>query len=334
MNILYVVPNIKKVSGGPRTRVTLFKEVFKKQGGRVIEKGNKLSSSLMPRKINLVYVESATNRISIIDVICLIFLRLYSKQIIVFIRDAYIELFPEEYMSLRGKITLVFNKLSNFFLIYVSSSIAFPTQEMGMVFFKKNRFYPKRNYTDLPPGALMEPEKRALPDFSRKIGIMYLGSTQYQNSGFNKFIKFAEVYSSKYNFYVLSGDKGLDSLLSTTSIYYTKLHRKDIISFIHQKNIAFALHTRPRNNYDDITIPIKVLDFISLQIPFFSERHTPITKLLPADYDLFASFDDLDGIHNKIQSIQIENYRVYLDMLYQVSMNNTYDKRYQKLLAQ
>tara|TARA_R110000737_G_scaffold136663_2_gene167549 strand:- start:3053 stop:4057 length:1005 start_codon:yes stop_codon:yes gene_type:complete len=334
MNILYVVPDLKKVSGGPRTRISLFKGVFIKNGGEVIEKGNKLSSSLKPRRINLVYVESATNRISFIDVICLFFLRLYSKKVIVFIRDVYIELFPQDYSSFRGKITWFFNKVSNFYLTVISTSMVFPTKEMGEVFFEKNHFFPQREYADLPPGTLVEREKRLMPKFAQKIGILYLGSTQYQNSGFRKFINFAEEFGEFYNFFVLSGDKGLGTILSTTAIHLTTLHRNDIPNFIHQNNIAFALHTRPKNKYDDITFPIKVLDFISLQLPFFSERHLPLINLLSIEYDLFSSFDDLDCIHNKIQSIEIDKYKGYLNMLYKVSIENTYDKRYKKLLAQ
>lgn len=334
MNILYVVPDLKKVSGGPRTRISLFKGVFIKNGGEVIEKGNKLSSSLKPRRINLAYVESATNRISFIDIIGLFFLRLYSKKVIVFIRDVYIELFPQEYSSFRGRITWFFNKVSNFYLTVISTSMVFPTKEMGEVFFEKNRFFPQREYTDLPPGTLVEKEKRLIPNFKQKVGILYLGSTQYQNSGFRKFINFAEKYDGFYNFFVLSGDKGLGAILSTTTIHLTTVHRNDIPNFIHHNNIAFALHTRPKNKYDDITFPIKVLDFISLQIPFFSERHLPLINLLSVKYDLFSSFDDLDCIHNKIQSIDIEKYKEYLKMLHQVSIENTYDQRYKKLLAQ
>jgi len=334
MNILYVVPNLKKVSGGPRTRVSMFKEVFNQQGDQIIEKGNKLSRSLKPKKINMVYVESATNRVSFIDVICLFFLRSYSKKVIVFIRDVYIELFPHEYSSFRGKITWFFNKVSNFYLTLISTSMVFPTKEMGEVFFKKNHYFPKRDYSDLPPGTISEVRKRQMPNFTKKTGILYLGSTKYPNSGFKIFMTFQEKYKEFYNFFVLSGDQDLDVALSLSSVHLDKLDRKEIPEFILKNNISFAFHTRPRNVYDDITFPIKVLDFISLQIPFFSERHLPLTNLMPKNYDLFMSFDDLDFIHHKIQSIGIEKYKEYLEILYKVSTDNTYDKRYKKLLAQ
>ena len=64
----------------------------------------------------MVYVESATNRIALLDFLCLLLLRLRSKKVIVFIRDVYIEMFPEQYANPRAKITLIVNKLSNFYL--------------------------------------------------------------------------------------------------------------------------------------------------------------------------------------------------------------------------
>ena len=134
MNILYVVPDLTKVSGGPRTRISMFKQVFIKNNGIVIEKGKKLRLSIIPREIDLVYVESATNRIGFIDVICLFFLKIYSKKVVVFIRDIYIELFPEEYTSPRKRVTLIVNKLSNFYLTLIATSLVFPTEEMGKVF--------------------------------------------------------------------------------------------------------------------------------------------------------------------------------------------------------
>ncbi|MEQ8219572.1 MAG: hypothetical protein RH981_15140 [Arenibacter sp.] len=205
---------------------------------------------------------------------------------------------------------------------------------MGSIFFEKNRLFPKREYSDLPPGTISDVEKRQLPNFTRKMGILYLGSTRYPNSGFKTFMTFSEKYKESYNFFVLSGDQGLDLTLPLSSIHLDKLDRKEIPKFIQQNNIAYALHTRPRNMYDDITFPIKVLDFISLQIPFISERHLPLINLLSIKYDLFMSFDDLDFIHSKIQTIGIEKYKEYSEMLYQLSIENTYDRRYKKLLTQ
>lgn len=332
MNILYVIPDLNKVSGGPRTRITMFKQVFIKENGLVIEKGNKFFKSIIPRKINKVYVESATNRIRLIDVICLFFLRIYAKEIIVFIRDIYIELFPHEYDSVRNKITLVFNKLSNYYLTLISTSMVFPTKKMGLMFFDKNRTFPKRRFSDLPPGTIISEVIRPLPDFNKKIGVLYLGSTKYSNSGFDDFIEFSKKYAKNYNFFLLTGDKDMIQVLVRTPIKLDSVHRSKLSNYIKDNNIAFALHTRPRNNYDDLTFPIKVLDFISLKLPFFSEAHLPLVDLLGHEYSLFLNIKEYESIHLTIQNLSKEEYLHLLAFLNDIAIKNTYDKRYKKLL--
>mgnify|MGYP000244667428 CR=1 FL=1 len=331
-NSFYVVPNLNKVSGGPNTRINLFKSIFEAKGNHVFYKANKLRTIL--NKANIAYVESATNRIALIDIPALFFLRLRSKKTIVFIRDIYIELFPEEYNTFRGKITYLVNKLSNFYLTLIATSMVFPTKEMGDVFFEKNKFFPKRPFTDLPPGTHEITENRTQPNFSEKIGILYLGSLGYTNSGYQNFIDFAEKYKDEYNFYILSGDKDLKQKVAATHINLNKVPRKEIPQFISENNIAYAFHTRPRNIYDDLTFPIKVFDFLSFQLPFFSEKHIPLLHLLGNDYPLFASFENNEEIYRKIKNINQQEYQDLLNLLKETALNNTYDKRYKKLLEQ
>ena len=133
---------------------------------------------------------------------------------------------------------------------------------------------------------------------------------------------------------MLSGDKELKTHLLDSPINLNKVKREDISEYIQQHNIAYAIHTRPRNKYDDITFPIKILDFINLKLPFISEKHLPIKKLLGEEYDLFLSVKYFNSIHDKIQGIGEQQYRGYLHLFDEVSKRNTYDKRYKKLLNQ
>jgi hypothetical protein len=332
MNILYIVPDLQKVSGGPRTRISSFKEIFLKKGGKVIEKGSKLSRSIVPQRINLVYVESATNRVGIVDVICLFFLRIYSQKVIVFIRDIYVEMFPEKYSDLRGKFTRLANRISNYYLTLIATKLVFPTNYMGAMFFKINRCFPTRNYSSLPPGSRKEKTPHKPPDFTKKLGVLYLGSTRYVNSGFETFIDFSLKYSNSYSFYVLSGDNGMSDVNSTFPINFDSIKRDQIPDYIKQNNIAYAIHTRPRNKYDDITFPIKVLDFLSLGLPFISEQHKPIESLLSEKYPLFLDLKNKDEIHNKIKSISKEDYYYLLNLFKTISKENSYEKRYIELL--
>ena len=333
MNILYIVPDLKKVSGGPRTRISSFKEIFLKKGGKIIEKGNKLTRSIFPQKINFVYVESATNRIGFADVVSLFFLRIYSSKVVVFIRDVYIEMFPEKYSGLRGRITRIANRISNYYLTLIATELVFPTEEMGVVFFDKNKYFPRRNFSSLPPGTLIERDQPKSPDFTKKLGILYLGSTRYANSGFKTFVDFSLKYNKRYSFFVLSGDAGLNKEYSSLPIIFNSVERNEIPIYIKENNIAYAIHTRPRNIYDDITFPIKVLDFLSMSLPFITEQHKPIESLLSDGYPLFLDLKNQKEIHNRIKGISKQEYISLLNLFSRISKENTYEKRYIDLLT-
>lgn len=334
MNILYVIPRVDKVSGGPRTRITAFSRVFENNGDTVIMGKNKFRKSLTQKKMDLVYIESATNRISTTDFISLLYLRLRSKKRIVFIRDVYIELFPEEFRSPRKRITWALNKLSNFFLTAVSTQMAFPTVGMGAVFFEKNKWFPKRDYFALPPGCTSSRQPRNLPDFTKKLGILYLGSISYANAGFENFIQFADTYPEAYNYFVLSGDsKVAQTINGREYIVHDRVDHSHISTYVEKHNIAIAYHTRPRNAYDDITFPIKILDFIGFQLPFITDKHVPLAALLGDDYSLFVDVSNYDEVDCRIQSLNNKNrYTETIDFLARLAENNTYEERYKRLL--
>ena len=202
------------------------------------------------------------------------------------------------------------------------------------MFFQRNKFFPKRPYSDLPPGTYNITENNQPPEFSKKLGLLYLGSIDYKNSGFDAFKAFAVKYAEDYNIFVLSGAPNIHELIHGTEIKASKIPRAEIPQFIIDNNIAYALHTRPRNMYDDLTFPIKVFDFLSFQLPFFTEKHIPLQNLLSNDYPLFASFENLEQINQKIQALGIEEYKNLLQSIKKIAFNNTYDKRYKKLLEQ
>ena len=330
---LYIVPNLRKYSGGPVTRISIFKDVFSKQAATIFEGKTKLKVLTSFEKFELSYVESASNRLNFIDLLPLLFLRFRSKKVIVFIRDIYIELFPEEYKSFRGIITLFVNRLSNFYLTFLSTSMVFPTEEMGRVFFERNNIFPKRPYTDLPPGTYGIAENVKPPNFSKKIGVLYLGSLGYTNSGYKNFLEFSKKYKEHYHFFILSGDKDLALKTKGYPVVINKIPRAEIPKYIEDHNIAYAFHTRPRNTYDDLTFPIKVLDFLSFQLPFFSEEHIPIVALLSNHYPLFVSYSSLSTIDNTIKAIGPGEYIIMRENLKKITIENTYDSRYKKLLS-
>lgn len=328
--ILYVVPNIEKVSGGPRTRISMFKTVFLNHGGRVIDGKGKFKKAIGTKIGARVYVESATNRISLVDLLSLLYLKCISKQITVFVRDIYIELFPEEYASFRGRITMFFNKASNFFLTLISNKLAFPTEEMGKVFFKKNRWFPKKDYIALPPGCIGMTKKNFEVDFSKPLGVLYMGGISYPNSGFEHFLDFAQTYKEEYHFFVLSGDPLAMQLTKDKDyIVFDKVGHAEIPEFIARNNILVAVHSRPRNIYDDITFPIKVLDFVGMNLPFVTAPHKPLLDLLGPQYGLFVDIGNIEDIHRGIRYVQNKDYYTEItDYLKGVAIKNSYEERY------
>lgn len=332
-NVLYIVPNIKKITGGPVSRVSDFKIVFEKNDDIVIE-NNKIIKSLTIKKINIVYVETASNRISLSDFFSLLVLKVRSKKMIIFIRDVYIELFPEEYKGFRKTITFYSNKISNLFLSIVADQMAFPTFQMGKIFFEKNSLFPERPHFALPPATSnLEIGDASLIDFSKKIGILFLGGTQYVNSGIEKFIQLSQHLGNNYNFYILTPDTDLDkrfNLPKNLKIQYVR--RDEINDFIIKNNIGVAYHTRPRNFYDDITFPIKVLDFLNFQIPFLSEKHIPLESLMGKDYDLYVDWEKLDDIINKTEHATNSRHE-HLKKLREIAENNTYENRYVEITS-
>lgn len=336
--LLYVVPDLNKVSGGPLTRISSFIKTFTKNNSNHIKGSGftKIKQAIDSKKIDLLYVESASNRIRVSDLIALLMLRVKSKYIIVFIRDIYIELFPEEYKTLRKKVTYYSNKLSNRFFHLIADELAFPTHKMGAVYYDKNKFKSSKSFFALPPGTIKDEESNLKLNLTKKPAILYLGSIDYVNSGFERYIEFAKNNSDKYNFHVLSGSKKIEEKIrvfdNESLIIVNKVPYELINSYIYENNILFAIHTRPRNDYDDITFPIKVLDFVGLNLPFISEKHDPIVKLMGENYQLFVNELTNESIKEKIEYFSTENrYKEITRNISKVSNLNSYDRRFQTI---
>ena len=331
-NLIYSVLNLDKATLGPKTRISLFIKEFAKNNDLVIEGKNKIRKSLKAPDLKVVYVESATNRIGWKDVFSLIILKRKSKKMIVFIRDIYIEVFPEQYKGFRKKITYWANRFSYWFLTYIAGELVFPTVQMGDFFYRKNTRFPKRKYGALPPATNRKTVSDYLPDFTKKTGFLYLGSVSYKFSGFENFIRFSERYKDEFNFFVLSKDKNIEKYYHHRHIRFDRADFDQIMHYIRQNNIAFGFHSRPRNIYDDITFPLKVLDFINFGLPFVTARHKPLIDLLSDDYPLYCQITEPDEIYKIIaQYKELESYQKTVQELDKIAQKNTYAERYQQI---
>ncbi len=334
--ILYAVPEIDKVSGGPATRITQVSKVIAESNINTIIQGkswNKLKQTLLTREKGTVYVESSTNRVKLIDIICLFILRIRNPKLIVYIRDVYIQVFPEKYKGLRKSITKVFNRLSNLFYVIISTSLAFPTMEMGKVFSSSIPKFLLKPYFALPPGTYhcdnpVHDINNKVSNKLRDISFLYLGGLQYVYSGFESFLDLAEGLSNEYKFHILSKDDVSNKLIERNLqhiISYKSLTHNEVISYFDDANITFVIHPRPRNTYDDITYPIKLMDCISCGVPFISLPHIPIVELVGNEYFFFINELNNESIINLINTQNLfGKYKETLLKLEKVSLESSY----------
>jgi hypothetical protein len=332
-NLIYSVLKLKKATLGPKTRISLFIKEFLKNNDIVIEGDGKIKKCIKAPAVKLVYVESATNRISWADVMGLLILKRKSQKMIVFIRDIYIEIFPEQYKGFRKKITYWANRFSYWFLTFVADELVFPTTQMGDFFYRKNTRFPKRVYSALPPATGEQTMPDYVPDFNQKTGILYLGSVSYKFSGFENFIRFAKEYKDTFNFFVLSKDKNIEKYTDGNShIRFEQADFNQIMNYIRRNNIAFGFHSRPRNIYDDITFPLKILDFINFRLPFITDKHKPLIDLISADYPLYCKVTKPDEIYTVLANYrQKEKYENLVKLLDTIAQKNTYADRYKQI---
>lgn len=293
---LYAVPDPAKVSGGPRVRISGISEALKKSKNNFIIVGNNFSKLLLSirlPKTEVLYIESSTNRLALLDLVSLMILRLKSKTVVTYIRDIYIELFPEEYKGFGGGMTKYANRLSSWFYATISDRLAFPTLEMGAEFYNKNSKFPQRKYFSFPPGTFL-PDENLNYEISKHlvdIKLLYLGGTKYKHSGFEDFLKVAKQLRGKYEFHILTNDKIDKKLeeagLNKGDVKLLTVPHSQVMEYIRRENITFAVHSRPRNVYDDITYPIKFMDFISCLLPPLTLKHKPIVSLLGENYPFY-----------------------------------------------
>lgn len=344
--IFYAVPEAIRLESGPSVRVTNFSIAFQELGYDNVIKGtpwSKFMGAIKSPSGDLLYVESSTNRMKLIDLFCLLVLKMKTRTCIVFIRDIYSEVFPEEYESVRSRITKAFNKLSNYIYSHISDRMAFPTTTMGEQFFAFNPRFISRPIIPLAPGTTNTLQSRApLEKLSEsrleKVKLIYVGAISYKFSGIQSYLRLAKEFGSKFKFYIVTTDPNIFDLiaeygLQKDQVIVKRLNSSQLKDFIIDEGITFAIHSRPRNVYDDMTYPIKVMDYISWQLPFFTLDHVPIVDLLGKDYPLYCNLTNLNEFDKLISNfINSDSYQSLLNIMQHKRNQNSYTERVKYLL--
>jgi hypothetical protein len=221
----------------------------------------------------------------------------------------------------------------------IAHKVVFPTKEMGKLYFKKNAFKKKIEFDELPPGCFTTEniylEKNKVKE--DRIGLVFLGGINYSNSGIINYLEVARTLKVKYRFYVLTQDSNIFEILHQNNlekdIIVDHIPFKELERYFKLNNIKFAIHARSRSEYDDLTFPIKILDLISLNIPFFTERHIPIANLMGSEYPLFQELKEIEQIEEKLEYYSRgHQYESLISILELKRDENQYENRYRKLL--
>lgn len=326
-SLLFIASNIGVKNNAQFTRSNEFSKVFQ-ETGYVLRGKSKFRKAIALPSLDLLYMETAANRISVGDFLALLILRAKTDFLVIYIRDVYCEYYKEKFKGLRKKISFIANRISYYLYALLSNCLVFPTIDMGNYFYAKNKF-PIRKLSNLPPGVPIPEKNRAFPDFNKKMGILYLGNPNAYDSDFDRFLQFAKMYQDKFIFFVLASNA--DYYNDIPYIKVELIEHSKIISYLESNNIAFALHARNRNGYDDMTFRIRTMDFISFYLPFITDEHKPIMATLGENYPLFCEMDN-EKIYNLInQYNNQEKYTFVYNYLKNILIENTYKKRYEKL---
>lgn len=328
--VFYSVPQINKSVGGPKTRILKISEVLKNHFKAEIIQGTyfeKLTKSIKVPCTTILYIESSTSRLALIDVINLLILKKKSKQVFVYIRDVYIEFFPDKYHGFRGRITFYLNRFSYYFLTKISTKLFFPTKEMGEFFYTHNNKFPLRNYEEFPPGTFLPEYDFLDTTYNIKrlndLKIIYLGGTKYENAGFVDFLNFINESKLKCTYYIISNDdisSKISKINSRNTVKVIKgISHSEVIKTLYEEKITFAIHPRPLNKYDSLTYPIKIFDFISCLLPFFTLKHKPLLNLFDANYPLFVNSITPHEIDKGIEFF-LKNRQNYLEIINYLSL--------------
>ena len=295
----YIVPKIININSGPGVRTSEFRKSLIDHEVDFFEISNsdKIKNSMRAYKNTITYVESSTNRVGFSDIISLLIIRFIKKNdIYIYIRDVYPFIFPEEYKTIRTRITSFAYKLTSMFYVKIAKRLLFPTTEMGDIFNSKLALK-SVNTGVFPPG--INCVKNADLSSSSSKNLLHVGGFEYKHSGAYELLYIISLLPCEFSLHIVTRDASfLKSLPIWESVkervYIHKFNKLEWIEYFSEVKVLCALHSRPRNCYDDITYPIKIMDYISLGVPFLSLKHKPLISILH-DKSLLLS-EDIDKL--------------------------------------
>ena len=121
--------------------------------------------------------------------------------------------------------------------------------------------------------------------------------------------------------------------IKLNNIKILNLPHKKVIEYLEDEDITFVIHSRPKNNYDDITFPINIMDCISCGVPIISYPHEPLIELLGFDYPFFVNEISSESITEIMDNQSISNlYEETIERLKVICNESSYIKQVEKII--
>lgn len=307
----YVVPIIKDLNSGPGVRIESLRNLLKSDTRfdvNEISNKDKILNTLNSELDTITYIESSTNRLSIIDVFCLTYLRYFKRsELNVYIRDIYTIVYPESYSGLRKRITYIANLVTLRFYHRICENLFFPTKQMSKVFYEFLGVE-HDNHISFPPGS--SENQLRLSSYNSNL-ILHVGGLEYVNSGLDDLFYVVRKLPNDFKLVLITRDielvkSHLSYEESKDKIILKSMNKSEWVHYIERNKVLCAIHSRPRNEYDDMTFPIKILDYISYNIPFISLKHKPLVEMLGDNSTLVVDdFKDTGKIISRLHSDEV-----------------------------
>ena len=338
--LIYLAPDIRTPNSGPTVRgLGLLRAAKSNTKVEVIcgSELNKLVGTLRSSRTRKVYFETKTNRLSVIDFVCLLVLRWKSEALIIYIRDVYLEAFgAARRTGLRQALTAMAHGISGKCYRRLGSELAFPTEQMRDVYLREHKSHTKSRA--LPPkcAGWTDPAigQHGIAPVNQR-PLLFMGSSGYEYVGWESLW---QLYSLPEwhapSLHVISRDRPEDIQIPRSvdeaKLKILELNAAQLNAHVESVSPIALLHLRPRNHYDDMTVPIKVMTSLSWSLPIITMPHSPLVALLGADYPFF--FRNIAEVPSLVERIAADEHKARM-LVHRICLENQYESTILELLG-
>lgn len=241
-----------------------------------------------------------------------------------FYRDAYWKF--ADWYNIKGIKKHIINTMHKFDWFIISNScktIYFPTKMMGDLFEFKHK-------EPLPPAC----EKIVIDtETKNSVELIYVGGVSEQYGGqllLETLCKVNEV--KEMNLHLVCRKEEKDKLIKYEDKPWLKVYHSsgDELKEIYKK-ANLAIIPRKVDFYMDFSMPVKLFEYISYEIPIISTQCKEVANFIRTNDIGRISNDNIDSLYQCLLDITIEDIDKYTENIKSVKNNNTWNKRIEQI---